>query len=171
MEPQETLEKNEVSFFLAKAVINTSKSLDEKTIGIENAVGLDFIYSLIASGCSEEILAEKLGLPTREFRLILRQNQILRNKYIEAKTFRAADSSFDIIDEFSQVRSLDKEEKNALDFHGSNVDRAIKNKPEQEHTTGVVINNVLNVAGNNDIPSLPSELSDIFDGEFEDVDS
>lgn len=162
----EQLQDKETKFIVAKAMIRACDNIKDKAIVIENNLGLDFCFSLIANGVTDEELAQQLDMKTGEVSLILKQTPILRKKYMEAKSFALADSSAQTLEKFTDKLYLSKEEKLAVDMHGKNLDRTLNHNSDERVNNGVVINNVLAVRNDKDVPEVPKELQEVIDVEF-----
>lgn len=154
------------NFAIAKTVIAGYDNISDKATAVETQVGFDFCFALLANGASDQDLASRLGLTLSEFKLIITMSPELRARYIEAKTFRLAESSVDILDEYSSVTALSKEEKSAIDMHTNNIERVIKvskSKDDEGNKKDVLVQNVVVVRSNDDIPPVPVELASVID--------
>lgn len=152
-------------FLLARGVVNAVENLRDKSIAIENTIGTEYLFTLLANGVKERDICDELDVSEDEFRMIVTSSPTLRKRYMEAKAFRLGDlSARTLIDSgFATATSFSKYEKNAVDFHSVNIDRAMKIGDEGNLSTGVVVNNTVVVRGNNEVPPLPPELEDIID--------
>lgn len=155
-------------FLLAKGLISKIENLRDKSIAIENTIGTEYLFTLLANGVKERDICDELNVSEDEFRMIITSSPSLRKRYMDAKAFRLGDLSVrTLVDSgFATATSFSKYEKNAVDFHTANIDRATKITGEGSQTTGVVVNNTVVVRGKNEIPPLPSELEDVIDADF-----
>lgn len=155
-------------FLLAKGVLNGVENIRDKSIAIENTIGIEYLFTLLANGVKETAICDELDVSEDEFRMIVTSSPALRRRYMEAKAFRLGDlSSRTLIDSgFATATSFSKYEKNALDFHTANIDRAVKITDTGSQNTGVVVNNTVVVRGENEVPPLPPELENIIDADF-----
>lgn len=155
-------------FLLARGVVNAVENLRDKSIAIENTIGTEYLFTLLANGVKERDICDELDVSEDEFRMIVTSSPSLRRRYMEAKAFRLGDlSARTLIDSgFATATSFSKYEKNAVDFHSTNIDRAVKITDESSQSTGVVVNNTVVVRGNNEVPPLPPELENVIDADF-----
>lgn len=155
-------------FLLAKGVVNSVENLRDKSIAIENTIGTEYLFTLLANGVKERDICDELSVSEDEFRMIVTSSPTLRRRYMEAKAFRLGDlSARTLIDSgFATATSFNKYEKNAIDFHSANIDRAVRITDEGGQNTGVVVNNTVVVRGNNEVPPLPPELENVIDADF-----
>lgn len=150
-------------FVVAENVIRRCRTFGDKALAVANSVGFDFCFALIANGVTDEQLAVRLGLLKNEMKMILTSNPMLRKKYMDAKSFNLADASVEMLEQYSMTSSMCTEEKYAMDMHSKNLDRVMKTEVEENKRSGVVINNILSVRTENDIPEPPSEFGEFID--------
>lgn len=152
-------------FLLARGVVGAVENLRDKSIAIENTIGTEYLFTLLANGVKERDICDELAVSEDEFRMIVTSSPALRKRYMEAKAFRLGDlSARTLIDSgFATATSFSKYEKNAVDFHSANIDRAVRITDEGGQSTGVVVNNTVVVRGENEIPPLPPELENVID--------
>ncbi len=155
-------------FLLARGVMSDAENARDISVVIENTIGIEYILTLIASGVQVKEIYSSLGIDSRSFDLVMKSSPDLRKRYIQAKCFRLADLSAQTLMDtgFATATSFTKNEKNAVDYHGANLDRMTKMETEKNTTSGVVVNNTIVVRGKDEVPSLPEELEDVFDADF-----
>lgn len=169
----ELVPTDKAKFTLAKGILLSVENIRDKAIVIQNTVGLEFVFTLIANGLSEQQIASDLGLMPNELKIICCSNPTLRKRYIEAHAFRFADTSIRTLDKsgLAAAEALDKYEKNATDFHSNNIDRVMKANVSDGAQAGVVINNTVVVRDKSEVPDVPADIKNVLDMEVKHVDS
>lgn len=151
-------------FMLAKGLITSVENTRDKSVVIENTVGIEFLFTLLANGIPEKDISDRLKLTREEFRMIVTASPALRKRFMQAKAFALADKSEKILGEhFGNALELSKEEKSAADFHSKNIDRILAQDDMEKQNSGVVVNNMIVVRNKNEMPALPPELEGVFD--------
>lgn len=162
MHDQETENK----LLVLQGLIRAADAFEDKAAAIEETLGMDLVFSLLAIGHSENDMARSLGLDADEFNYLVKQSSSHRDRYLKAKAFLLSDKSVDVMTAFNTASMLEDEEKRALDYHSKNLDRALKMGDDTSQMSGMIINNILTIRDKNDIPALPEEIKDIVDAEF-----
>lgn len=164
----ELLPKEKAKFLVAKGLISSISDARDKSIAIENSIGLETLFSFIAQGMSDEEIQKLIGVKEYEYKFIMMGSPLLRKRYMEAKAFALADVSQKtlISSGLAHSESMSKDQKNATDFHTRNIDRVLKTEDGVEGNTGVIINNTVVVRSKDEIPQIPKELEGIIDADF-----
>lgn len=155
-------------FLLAKGLVSSVENSRDKSVVIENTVGIEFLFTLLANGVSDQDIADRLGVGREEFKFIVTCSPSLRKRYMQAKAFRLADNSSDILWDsgLANATELDKNQKSAVDFHSKNIDRVFNQEEAEKQNSGVVVNNTIVVRDKSEVPPLPVELEGVFDAHF-----
>lgn len=163
---------SEAKFKLTNILLRDVEDVRDKSIVIENGIGLEYIFTLIANGVNVHTICARLGVTEQEFSAITKSSPLLRKRYMQAKAFLLADRSMDTLlaEEFGECVSMDREMKNAADFHNQNIDRVIKSTGEELNKGSTIIHNTVVVRGHDEVPSLPDELEDVLNAEFCEVE-
>ena len=158
----------QAKFLLAKGLVSGVENARDKSVVIENTVGIEFLFTLLANGVPEKEISERLGMGTEEFKFIVTASPSLRKRYIQAKAFQLADNSFRVLWDsgLANTDELEKSQKNAADFHSKNIDRIFNQDEAEKQSSGIVVNNTIVVRDKNEIPALPPELEGVFDADF-----
>lgn len=156
--------RDKAKFVLAKGLVASVENTRDKSVVIENTVGIEFLFTLLANGVPEDHISSYLGLAKEEFRMVVTASPALRKRFIQAKAFMLADTSTKTLEKnFEDVTSLSKEEKAAVDYHSKNVDRILAQDDMEKQNSGIVVNNTIVVRDRNEVPALPPELEGVFD--------
>lgn len=150
-------------FMLAKGLVTGVENVRDKSVVIENTVGIEFLFTLIANGVPENSISKQLGLSNEEFRMVVTASPSLRKRFMQAKAFVLADKSERFLETLGDVGSFTKEEKAAVDYHSKNLDRLLAQDGMENQNAGVVVNNTIVVRNKEEIPVLPLELEGVFD--------
>ena len=162
----ELITRDEARFALARRIVVDAQNVRDKSSAIENTVGIEYIFTMLANGHESRTIARRLGISSEEFHMLITSSPLLRKRYLEAKAFRVAKKSVDVMEEFAEATELTKDQAAAMTFHGKNLDRLLNTRDEQQHVQGIVVNNTITVGNPQEVPKLPEELGDIFDAEF-----
>lgn len=159
---------DKAKFLLAKGLVSTVENTRDKSIVIENTVGIEFLFTLLANGVSEQDIAEHIGVGKEEFKFIVTASPSLRKRYMQAKAFHLADNSVRVLWDSGIINAgeLEKGQKNAADFHTKNIDRIFDQDDVEKQSAGVIVNNTIVVRDRNELPALPPELEGVFDADF-----
>ena len=164
----ELLPREKAKFLLAKGLVSGVENARDKSVVIENAIGLETVFSFIAQGMSDQEVRDLIGLDEKDFTFIFMGSPMMRRRYMEAKAFVLANMSQETLISSGLATStrLEKAEKNAAEFHGRNIDRVLKSEEGAQGSTGVIVNNTVVVRDKGDIPQLPKELESIIDADI-----
>lgn len=162
----ELITRDEARFALARRIVVDAQNVRDKASVIENTVGIEYIFTMLANGYETRTIARRLGIGSEEFHMLITSSPLLRKRFLEAKAFRVAKKSTDVMEKYADAEELSKEEAAAMTFHGKNLDRFLHTKDEEKQTQGIVVNNTITVGNPQEVPKLPEELGDIFDAEF-----
>lgn len=164
----ELLPKEKAKFLVAKKLVSGVQSARDKSVVIENTIGLETLFSLIARGMSDREVREEIGLTEGEYLFVVKGSPMLRKRYMEAKSFMLADISQNVLLTSGLVHSdsMSKDQKAAAEFHNRNIDRLLKIGEWGEQNTGIIVNNTVVVRGKGEIPEIPKELEEVIDVDF-----
>lgn len=162
----ELMTRDEARFALARRIVVDAQNIRDKASVIENTVGIEFIFTMLANGYEPRTIARRLGISSEEFHMLMTCSPQLRKRFLEAKAFRVANKSVAVMERYAGAEELSKNEAAAMQFHGRNVDRLLHTKGEEKQTQGIVVNNTITVGGAKEAPPLPVELGEIFDADF-----
>ena len=156
---------DKAKFLLAKGLVSSVENARDKSIVIENTVGIEFLFTLLANGVSEQDIAVRLGMGKEEFKFVVTASPSLRKRYMQARAFHLADNSVKVLWDsgLANADELEKGQKNAVDFHSKNIDRIFGQDDAEKQSSGIVVNNTIVVRDKNEIPALPPELEGVFD--------
>ena len=141
----ELLPREKAKFLLAKGLVSGVENARDKSVVIENAIGLETVFSFIAQGMSDQEVRDLIGLDEKDFTFIFMGSPMMRRRYMEAKAFVLANMSQETLISSGLATStrLEKAEKNAAEFHGRNIDRVLKSEEGAQGSTGVIVNNTV----------------------------
>ena len=149
---------------IVRGMIRAASCFSDKAIIIENEVGMDMVYTMIALGYPEEQLAESFCLNEKEFKLLVSQSPRHRVNYLNAKLYKAGENSAERLVELSLLDTIEDGEKRAADIHHKTLATVLKGSSDIDvGNTGIVINNIIRVRDKDDIPGLPDELKEVID--------
>lgn len=157
---------DEARFTLARKIVDDSMSLRDKASVIENTVGIEYVFVLLANGVDDRTIARRLGISSEEFHLFVTASPSLRKRYLEAKAFRVAKKSMVVMDDLAGMSEISREQAAAVKMHAGNIDRLLHTKDEEQHTQGIVVNNTLTISSGREVPKLPIDLEEVFDADF-----
>jgi hypothetical protein len=162
----------ELTMFNASCALAKATELTEYGLLLEKEVGLDKVFGLIRMGFPEVTIADDLGINKEHLFFILTRTKELRQSYFDAQSYNRARKSGNLLDKlyeenYKEPLLFTKEIKRFADHHQSVINHAHKTIHTKEESTGssVVVNNVISVAKEDDIPELPAGLEGIIDME------
>jgi len=166
-----TTELHQVSGLLAAV-----PSWLDKALLVEKEIGMDNIYAMISNGQAVERIAASLYITKEQMKFMLTRTPKHRKDYMNARAFKQAESSMDVLENpsFKTAGMLIKEQASAAKHHNQVIDRAmntLNKSDEAKANEAIIVNNTVVVRDSDDIAPLPDELKDIMEGEFEDVSS
>ncbi len=147
---------------IVRGMVRAASSSADKFIIVENEIGMDTIYTLISLGYYEKNIAESLGMTRKEFEFMVKQTPTHREKYLSAKLYPAGEDAVDQLANYAQNSTMEVEEKMAADVHHKTLAAVFKTSEDKSlAATGAVINNIVYVRNENDIPEMPEDLKEI----------
>lgn len=168
-----------LALYALNGEIAEMKSIEEKAQLIEAEIGMETLFSMIASGFDKDVIAEQFGMTSKQFEYVCKRNGALRKRWISAKLSASAEKSLSALEEYEDKSSFmiemgDESGRHAEDkaaiahskHHRDMLNIALKSIGTSEDSSSrVVINNNTYVAGEKDIPDIPGELIGIIDDE------